>query len=115
MKRVKITKQCKGKKKKKKKKNEKRRKRALRAYAESRGQGCYLPVRSVLPYVQLMDQHKEVKRRPDGRQQVKKRLKTNTLVANNNKQKTSNPMTSWWAKDDTTETQRGQRQRAKRS
>ena len=68
----------------KRKEKEKRSKHALRAQAESRGQGCYLLARSVLRSVQLVDQHKDAARRPDRKQEDKKRVETN------NKQQTKN-------------------------
>ena len=50
---------------------------ATKAQAESRGQGCCLLVRSVLlRYVEPMGHHKDVTRRPDRRQEDKRRVET---------------------------------------
>ena len=74
-------------KKRKKYKNEKRSKHALKAQAESRGQGCCLLERSVVRYTQLMDQHKDATPSPDGRQEDKERVETKSKQT----QKTSSP------------------------
>ena len=87
----------KGKKERERKKRNKKQTCAQGAGRVPRGQGCCLLVRSVLWYVQWMDQQKDATIRPDGRQCKKEESRD---TAQTKQKRLSYSISSWWARDD---------------